>query len=47
MADLINPNTFIESIKKGSQAPVKDQVTVVQSGEPDSAEPSATGGLLA
>ena len=47
MADFINQETFLESIKKGSQAPVKDQVSVVQSGETDAADPSATGGLIA
>ena len=45
MADLINPQTFIESIKKGSAAPVEQQTTVVTPVE--DSDPSAVGGLMA
>ena len=45
MADLINPQTFIESIKKGSTAPVEQQTTVVTPVE--DSDPSAFGGLMA
>lgn len=45
MADLINPQTFLESIKKGSAAPVEQQTTVVT--PVDDPEPSAFGGLAA
>ena len=45
MADLINPQTFLESIKKGSTAPVEQQTTIVTPVE--DADPSAFGGLAA
>jgi len=45
MADLINPQTFIESIKKGSTAPVEQQTTIVTPVE--DSDPSAFGGLAA
>lgn len=44
MADLINPKSYIESIKEGTAAPKQQQTTIISSTDK---EPSAVGGLLA